>query len=321
MRLRSPFVRLIVVAGTGLSLVAFGAARAQAFTDTTQVQWDVAGLGYLAFSGVDGVSGPDTTAAVRAFQSNHSACLAVDGDAGAQTNAVLANEIRQIQKKVGATADADFGPVTESDVKKYQSAHGLTADGQAGAKTMSTMGISRGAGCAALGNPTPPPVSPTPPAGSSLRSKIVSSATSELGNSARNHEIGGYNCNYYSTQLAAGTAGACSNGWRTEEWCADFARWIYGKAGARTTDLTAGAASFWTYGKHFGTWHDGLSGVKVGDAVVFDLDKSSDYASHFGLVTSVSSGVVMISGNSGPNTNEIARSSVGSASGYAEPVS
>src|SRR5581483_732914 len=166
-----------------------------------------------------------------------------------------------------------------------------------------------------------PPSNPTSPGGSTLRSAIASTAEAELGNSAHNHEVGGYNCNYYSTQLGAGTAGACSNGWRTEEWCADFARWVYGKAGAKTTDLTAAAASFWTYGQHFGTWHSGLSGVKVGDAVVFDLDKSADWASHVGLVTAVSgSTITMISGNSGANTDAVTKTTICSASGYAEPV-
>src|SRR5215469_6933877 len=77
---------------------------------TTQLQWDLAGLGYLSWSGIDGIYGPVTTAAVKAFQSN--AGITVDGIAGPQTDGVLSTVIKEVQAKVGATQDGLFGPVT-----------------------------------------------------------------------------------------------------------------------------------------------------------------------------------------------------------------
>ena len=87
---------------------------------TTQLQWDLAGLGYLSWSGIDGIYGPVTTAAVRSFQSD--AGITVDGIAGPQTDGVLSTVIKEVQAKVGATQDGLFGPQTKADVEKYQRA-------------------------------------------------------------------------------------------------------------------------------------------------------------------------------------------------------
>ncbi|PZS12341.1 MAG: hypothetical protein DLM57_19205, partial [Pseudonocardiales bacterium] len=147
----------------------------------------------------------------------------------------------------------------------------------------------------------------------------------ERTNSSRNHEIGGYNCNYYSTALGVGPSGHCSNGWRTEQWCADFATWVWRHAGANTSGLNPGAISFKNYGVRHGTWHTG--NPRAGDAVVFNVSGGS--ASHVGLVVSASgNSFVMISGNTyNPNDGRDdvvgrANRSVGSGgvSGFASPV-
>lgn len=149
-------------AGLALALALFVAGAltakpAQAATQTistTQVQYDLAGLGYLPWSGIDGIYGPVTTAAVRTFQSN--VCITVDGIAGPQTDGALSTVVKQVQAKAGATQDGLFGPLTKAAVEAYQRAHGLTADGQAGPITMRAMGITRVHSC---GSPPPPPPS------------------------------------------------------------------------------------------------------------------------------------------------------------------
>jgi hypothetical protein len=108
---------------------------------TTQVQWDLAGLGYLSWSGIDGIYGPVTTAAVKTFQSN--VCITVDGIAGPQTDGALSTVVKEVQAKVGATQDGLYGPQTKADVEAYQRKHGLSVDGQAGPNTMRVMGITR----------------------------------------------------------------------------------------------------------------------------------------------------------------------------------
>lgn len=321
---RNPLLAAVVALAAALWLAVVGvaapasAAPAQpAAVSTTQVQWDLAGLAYLPFSGIDGQYGPQTTAAVRAFQTDN--CLSVDGIAGPQTDAALADKVTAVQAVAGASQDGAYGPNTKAAVASWQSAHGLTADGQAGPETMSAMGIAR------TGNCQPPP--PPPPPSGSLVQKIIATAQQELNNSAHNHEIGGYNCNYYSTALGVGSSGQCSNGWRTEEWCADFGTWVWQAAGANISGLDPAAASFYSYGTAHGTWH--TSSPHPGDAVVFNLSSDGSYASHVGLVTAVNGGsITMISGNSYDSadgqddavTQVNIPSSGGGISGYTDPV-
>jgi len=51
------------------------------------------------------------------------------------------NLVKQLQEKLGVTADGDFGPKTEKALKEWQTKNGLTADGVAGPITLSKMGI------------------------------------------------------------------------------------------------------------------------------------------------------------------------------------
>ena len=49
------------------------------------------------------------------------------------------NEVKQLQEKLGLSADGSFGPGTEKAVKEWQSSNGLTADGVVGDGTWSKM--------------------------------------------------------------------------------------------------------------------------------------------------------------------------------------
>lgn len=266
---------------------------------------------------MDGIAGPRTAAAAQSFQADR--CLGVDGIIGPITMSALAAQVTKVQAVAGTARDGGFGPNTRAAVTSWQLARSVApVDGQAGSVTMGAMNIARTAPCS-----SPPP----PPPNGNLGAAIASVATAELNNSSHNHEVGGYNCNYYSAVLGVGGTG-CSNGWRTEEWCADFGTWVWRQAGAISGGLTPAAASFFSYGRQHGTWH--TSNPQVGDAVVFDLNSSGTFASHVGLVTAVSGATVtMISGNSiNPSTGQIdavsrvnMSSSGGGISGYATPLS
>jgi len=275
-------------------------------TDVQQTQWDLAGMAYLSMSDIDGVNGPKTQAAVSAFQTDR--CLSsIDGDAGPETNGELSAQITKIQTVVGADADGMFGPNTQAAVRTWQGAHSLTQNGQADAATMTAMGVDR------IKTPC------TRPSPDEVVTQILSIAKAEAANTAHNREIGGYNCNYYSTQLGVGGSG-CSNGWRTEAWCADFVKWVWKKAGANVTYINGLASSVMDYGKKHGTWH--TSNPKPGDGIYFTYG-------HTGIVvSSTSTTVTYISGNTyNPATGNddgllqktIARSG-NSIGGYSSPL-
>jgi hypothetical protein len=171
---------------------------------------------------------------------------------------------------------------------------------------------------------------PGSPDGTDMRSRIVVNATAELNNSSRNNAARPSKCNFYSGDLKAGPTlctGPRGESWRSQDWCADFSRWVWGRSGANTKGLSAGAVSFKTYGTDRGTWVSGsaLAGVQPGDAIVYDV--SGNYASHVGLVVAVgSTTVTTIDGNFGGG--KIVRSTFTrggkfagkTVSGYVRPV-
>jgi uncharacterized protein (TIGR02594 family) len=164
-----------------------------------------------------------------------------------------------------------------------------------------------------------------PMGSSALADRVVATARAEAANSAHNHETAG-NCNFYTYDLfhtyGLNIGTACDNGWRAEEWCADFARWIYQRAGAQTAGLSAGAASFYRYdlGRH--TWRQ--TGPRIGDAVVFNLDPTGKTASHVGIIVGVNSNgtITTVEGNEHDRVSvETFTPSSRGVSGYSSPVS
>ncbi|WP_436525363.1 CHAP domain-containing protein [Actinoplanes sp. HUAS TT8] len=157
--------------------------------------------------------------------------------------------------------------------------------------------------------------------GSGLGDRIATLARGEAANSARNHETG-TNCNYYSGSL--GTGAKCANGWRAEAWCADFARWVWGRAGANTAGLTPGAVSFQSYGTRRGTWHAGssLTGVQPGDVIGWNFGGSTSN-DHVGVVVAVdASSVTTVDGNyANKISTRVVRRGTTGISGYAHPAS
>ncbi|MEU3723001.1 CHAP domain-containing protein, partial [Streptomyces sp. NPDC031705] len=102
---------------------------------------------------------------------------------------------------------------------------------------------------------------------------VSAHAESQTVASIARNEVGGtcsdYNCQY---------PGA---------WCAEFTRWVWNKAGANTSGISAAAVSIYQYGKNKGTLH---STPQVGDAVLYDRDGSLNdgEADHVNIVVAVS---------------------------------
>ena len=127
-------------------------------------------------------------------------------------------------------------------------------------------------------------------AGLSTRERIVAIANSQVGYSTDpQHSY----CNKFSAYWNSGTAG-CPIGELSEKWCADFAAWVWQKAGVQLTygynpgQINAGAASFYTWGLANGDWHSATSGYVAapGDVAVYGLSLAADpSAAHVAIVT------------------------------------
>lgn len=100
-------------------------------------------------------------------------------------------------------------------------------------------------------------------------------------------------CNRFSAAWQSGTSAGCAPGLLSEEWCADFAAWVWRRAGATVVyayqpgDLNGSAASFYEWGVAHGTWHAVGSGYvpQPGDVAVYGLDTASMLAGHVAVVT------------------------------------
>jgi CHAP domain len=128
---------------------------------------------------------------------------------------------------------------------------------------------------------------------SPLRARIVAAARGQLG--YRTDPPTTY-CNRFSAYWYAGV-NDCGNANRDEQWCADFAAWVWKQAGAEVTYklapgyLNSDSASFYVWGVDHGTWHPVSSGYtpQPGDVAVYGLNLSSVTADHVAIVTAATS--------------------------------
>ncbi|MFJ1754748.1 CHAP domain-containing protein [Kitasatospora sp. NPDC088134] len=130
------------------------------------------------------------------------------------------------------------------------------------------------------------------PASASVGTTVIGIAAANLGNTGSGqNSAGGYG--YYNSA--------------NENWCADFAKWVWAQDGVDVSGLDARAASFAEY-------RGGLSSTPhVGDAVVFEYN-GAGWAQHVALVASVNSDGTI--GTIGGNQSGVVSRGVISASGY-----
>ena len=127
------------------------------------------------------------------------------------------------------------------------------------------------------------------PALSPLRARIVALVTAQVG--YRTDPANSY-CNKFSAYWDAGTDD-CGNDNRDEQWCADFAAWVWQQAGAEVAYqlapgyLNSNSASFYVWGVDHGTWHWVSShySPQPGDVAVYGLDTATVTADHVAVVT------------------------------------
>jgi peptidoglycan hydrolase-like protein with peptidoglycan-binding domain len=140
-----------------VALALFPAAADASSADVAALQVAMRAL-HLYHGGIDGVAGPGTKSAVRAFQRRHH--LSADGVAGPQTRRALGRRgspplgsrtmvagdrgwdvaalqfLLRLRGYSPGAIDGGYGAHTASTVRRYQAAVGLTADGKAGHATI-----------------------------------------------------------------------------------------------------------------------------------------------------------------------------------------
>jgi len=136
--------------------------------DVKRLQRILVMIKLLDYTGIDGNFGPETEAAVKAFQQSKG--LAVDGIAGTMTwqalpadpdtpelsNGSTGSEVsamQQVLQNAGLYAgpiDGDFGPNTENAVKSYQTQRAVSVDGIVGDQTWWVPAGAAGATLASL---------------------------------------------------------------------------------------------------------------------------------------------------------------------------
>lgn len=129
---------------------------------------------------------------------------------------------------------------------------------------------------------------------SAMRARIVSIAQSQIGYTT---DPPSSYCNKYSAFWSSGSQ-SCASGNESEQWCADFAAWVWQRAGALVTyqfihgDLNSSSASFYEWGVAHGTWHPVGSeySPQPGDVAVYGLDSATLSATHVAVVTGYTSG-------------------------------
>jgi CHAP domain len=106
-------------------------------------------------------------------------------------------------------------------------------------------------------------------------------------------------CNPFTASFGRGSTSGCPAGTSSEEWCSDFAQFIWRAAGVPTNGITGWSATFVTWGRaHHRVQYGTHFSAQVGDAIVWGT-RNPLYGTHVAIVVSVLGRYLdVVSGNS-----------------------
>jgi hypothetical protein len=111
----------------------------------------------------------------------------------------------------------------------------------------------------------------------------------------------GSGCNPYTAFWGRGSATGCAPGTASEEWCSDFAQWVWQVNGVDTSGINGLATSFIGWGQRHGTFKPGATNdPQPGDAVVWG-DLAHGVSTHVAIVVGVSQGMIGVVNGNGPS--------------------
>jgi hypothetical protein len=147
----------------------------------------------------------------------------------------------------------------------------------------SDVGSTTIAGAEALVAASAGPIASTP-----LRRRIILRATSyDQQHGFFETDPNGSYCNPFTAAYGRGSTSGCRHGYAAEEWCSDFAQYVWQTSGIQTNGITGWAATFvqWGAAHHhvqFGTHFT----AQPGDAIVWGT-RSPLYGTHVAIIVGV----------------------------------
>ncbi len=110
----------------------------------------------------------------------------------------------------------------------------------------------------------------------------------------------GSDCNPFTATYGRGSTYGCPRGDAAEEWCSDFADWVWQTSGVPTRGITGWAATFITWGrKHHRVQMGRHFTPEVGDAIVWGT-RTPLYGTHVAIIVAVQGpDIDIVSGNAG----------------------
>lgn len=111
----------------------------------------------------------------------------------------------------------------------------------------------------------------------------------------------GSDCNPFTASFGRGSTSGCAPGTASEEWCSDFAQWVWQTSGINTSGISGASKTFVTWGRSHDRFLQGMNQKPaVGDAVVWGV-LNPLWGAHVGIVIGVKGRLIdVVSGNAGP---------------------